>query len=335
MLDIKFIRENTDVVKKAVKDKQLEGTVDIDEILRVDSAIRQTIQDLDTLRAKRNELDSIIKSTTDQNERNKLVEETSALKPKVKDLEEKLNPLREKFNSLMLWVPNPPASDLPYGEGEEGNKVIKTEGKIPEFKFKPKDHLDLGEALGIIDAKRGAKIGGFRSYFLTGQGMLLEQAILKYALDYMVNKDFTPMNVPVMVNKEFLTGTGYFPWGEEDHYTTQDDQGLVGTAEVSLTAYHAGETLDEADFPIKLTGQSACFRREVGSHGKDTKGIFRVHYFQKVEQVVLIPADEELSREWHDKMLGYAEEILQNLKLPYHVLLMCSGDMGPGQRKKY
>lgn len=195
--------------------------------------------------------------------------------------------------------------------------------------------MELGELLGILDTKRGAKIGGFRSYFVLGAGMQLEQAVLRYALDFMIKQGFTPMSVPVMVNKDYFVGTGYFPWGTEDHYATQDGQALIGTAEVSLTSYYADEILKESDLPVKLVGMSPCYRREIGSYGKDTRGVFRVHYFNKVEQVVLVPEGEDISREWHEKMLGYVETILQNLELPYRVLLMCTGDMGPGQRKKY
>ncbi len=335
MLDVRFIRENPHIIKKAIKDKQLEGTVDIDVILKIDKNVRDLTGELDKLRQLRNELDTKIKSTSDKSDREKHIKESSELKPKVKELEEKLREDREGLDKLLLWVPNPPADDVPIGKDESGNVVIKTEGKIPHFDFEPKDHLTLAENLGIIDVQRGAKIAGFRGYFLVGKGMILEQAILRYALDHMVDQGFTPMNVPVIVNKEWLTGTGYFPWGEEDHYYTQDDQGLVGTAEVSLTAYHANEVLDEKDLPVKLVGMSPCFRREVGSHGKDTRGVFRIHYFNKVEQVVLLPADENLSRDWHEKMLGFAEDVLKGLGLGYHVLLMCSGDMGPGQRKKY
>ncbi len=335
MLDIKFIRENPDKIKEAIKNKQLQGTVDIDLILQIDKAVRETTVELDNLRAQRNDLDEKIKTSKSKEEREPFIQQSSEIKPKVKELEEKLREDKASLDELLIWVPNPPAEDVPIGKDESENKIIKVEGKPNKLPFEAKDHLTLAENLGIIDTERGSKVAGFRGYFLVGKGMILEQAILRYALDYMISQGFKPMSVPVMVNKEWLLGTGYFPWGEEDHYYTQDDQGLVGTAEVSLTAYHANETLDEKDLPILMVGQSPCFRREVGSHGKDTRGVFRIHYFNKVEQVVLLPADEMLSREWHDKMLGYAENVLKGLGLSYQVLLMCTGDMGAGQRKKY
>ena len=335
MLDIKYIRANPEVVKAAVKNKNLVGTVDIDRLLALDEDIRKISTDLGELRSQRNQLDDQIKSSKDQTERAPLIEKATSLKPQVKELEDKLASLKPEFDGVMLWVPNIPASDVPVADSEEGNVVLYEKGQKPVFDFEPKEHLDVAEKLGIIDTKRGAKIAGFRGYFIVGKGMILEQALLRYALDFMVEQGFTPMNVPIMVDKKWLTGTGYFPWGEEDHYYTQDNEGLVGTAEVSLTAYYADEVLEEKDLPIKLAGLSTCFRREVGSHGKDTRGVFRVHTFNKVEQVVLLAADEDLSREWHDKMRDYAEQILQNLGLHYHVLLMCTGDMGAGQRKKY
>jgi seryl-tRNA synthetase len=189
--------------------------------------------------------------------------------------------------------------------------------------------------LDLVDTKRAVRIAGFRAYFLKNDAVLLEQALLQYALRKLVAEGFAPMTVPWMVNKDAMWGTGYFPWGMEDHYTTQDDQCLIGTAEVSLTAYRQDEILNEKDLPYKMVGISPCFRREVGAHGKDTTGIIRVHQFTKVEQVVYTVADEDLTREWHEKMVAYAEGLLNDLELSYQVLRMCTGDMGAGQRKKY
>lgn len=335
MLDIKFIRENPKIVKKAIKDKQLEGTVDIDKLLEIDSELLQITQELDSIRQKRNELNKQIKFEKDEAKRKSTIEESTQIKPKAQKLEKKQRELKEKFNELMLWVPNVPADDVPYGTDETQNVIHRTIGEKPVFDFVPKGHLEIGENLDIIDIKKGVKIAGFRGYFIKGKGALLEQALLRYALDFMVKKGFTPLNVPVLVNRETFIGTGYFPWGEDDHYFTQDGQALIGTAEVPITAYRSNEMLKEEDLPIKYTGLSACFRREIGAHGKDTKGVFRVHYFNKVEQVILAVADEKESRKWHEQMLSYTEEILQNLEIHYNVMLMCTGDMGAGQRKKY
>ncbi len=334
MLDIKYVKENRSVVKKAVEDKQLSGSVDIDLLVDTYDKYTELLKKVEGHRSLRNSLSKDVAKVAGQ-EKEKLLVEAKKIKEELGVWEDELKILKDKIDEIMLWVPNVPAADVPIGKDETGNVTLKKVGNLPEFDFTPKDHLELGESLGIIDVKRGAKIAGFRGYFLVGAGMLLEQAVLKYALDFMVKQGFTPMNVPVMVDKKWMTGTGYFPWGKEDHYQTQDDQALVGTAEVSLTSYYADEVLEEKDLPVKLVGQSPCFRREIGSYGKDTKGIFRIHYFNKVEQVVLVSDDEAVSREWHDKMLGYVETILQDFKLSYRVLLMCTGDMGAMQRKKY
>lgn len=334
MLDIKYIRENPGIVKKAIKDKQLEGTVDIDKLLGVDTEYIQLLKKVETHRALKNQLSEDV-SKLKGAEREKLIEEATKVKGELIEMEKGLKEVKEKFDEMMLWVPNPPADDVPYGGSEQENVVVRKEGTLPKFSFEPKDHLELGIGLDIIDVERGTKLGGFRSYFLKNEGVELELALLKFALDYMKEQGFTLLSVPIMVKLEYLEGTGYFPWGEEDHYKTQDGLGLIGTAEVSLTSYYANEMLEENEFPIKLVAMSPCFRREVGSYGKDTKGVFRVHQFMKVEQVVLLPEGEELSREWHEKMLGYAEEILKKLELPYQVVNMCSGDIGAGQRKKY
>ena len=335
MLDIKYIRENPREIKKAVADKQLTETIDIDKLLALDAEYLDLLRRVELHRGLKNQLSDNVSKVEDKKAREKLIKEATRVKNELADMERELKELKVKLDEMMLWVPNPPAEDVPYGEGEEGNVVVRQVGKTPSFKFKPKDHLELALDLDLVDIERGAKIGGFRGYFLKNEAVLLEQALLKHALDYMTEQGFEPMTVPWLVKPEYFVGTAYFPWGQEDHYVTQDGTALIGTAEVSLTAYYAGEVLDEKDLPAKLVGISPCFRREVGSYGKDTKGIFRVHQFTKVEQVVLVPADEEVSREWHEKMLGYVEKVLKDLELPYQVLLMCSGDMGAGQRKKY
>lgn len=333
MLDINFIKENKELVKKAVKDKQLEGTVDIEVLVKLHNNYLEVLKGVEILRSERNTISERV-SKASKEERGDLISKATEVKEALQEKEKELANLQVKLNEMMLWVPNVPAEDVPIGPDESGNVVYKTEGKKPKFNFTPKDHLELGKNLDIIDTDRGVKIAGFRGYFLKNEGAVLEQAILRYAFDYMIKQGFTPLSVPWMVNPAFFVGTGYFPWGEEDHYKV-DDQALIGTAEVSLTSYYAGETLNEGDLPIKLVAISPCFRREVGTYGQDTKGIFRLHQFYKVEQVVLCEADEEVSRRWHEKMLSFSEQVVKDLKLPYHVLLMCTGDIGAGQRKKY
>src|SRR3990167_9531661 len=334
MLDIKFIRENSDLVKNAVKVKKLENTVDIDEVLRLDKSYGDILKRVEDHRGLKNELSNTISKLTGE-EREKLIVEATGVKGELEILEAKLKGTKTKLDEMLLWVPNPQAVDVPVGNGEEDNVSLRKEGKIPTFDFRVKNHLELGINLGIIDTERGAKIGGFRGYFLKNDGVDLEKALLNYATDLIKSKGFDFYTVPWMVKPQYLVGTGYFPWGEEDHYKNQDGMGLIGTAEVSLTSYYAGEVLEEKDLPIKMAGISPCFRREVGSYGKDTQGIIRVHQFNKVEQVVYTVADEAETRIWHERMTGLSEQLLSDLGLAYQILLMCTGDMGAGQRKKY
>ncbi|MBT3249239.1 MAG: serine--tRNA ligase [Candidatus Pacebacteria bacterium] len=336
MLDINYIRNNKDLVKQATKDKQLDVSV-VDNLLDVDEKRRQLIKEVDAIRQQINQNADKIKQQVQQGGKPEAadIEQGKKLKTQLKEIEPKLREIEEKFNNLILQVPNIPADDVPVGADESGNKVIKQVGDKPQFNFEPQPHDKLMYDLDLLDTQRAVKIAGFRSYFLKNEAVLLEQALLQYSLHAMIEHGFTPMTVPTMVNKEALVGTGYFPWGEDDHYTTQDATHLTGTAEVALTAYYQGETLTEKDLPIKMVGISPCFRREVGSHGKDTSGIIRVHQFNKVEQVIYTIADEEETIKWHEKMTQFSEKILQDLELPYQILAMCSGDMGAGQRKKY
>lgn len=340
MLDIQYIRDHPEELKEAVRNKQLNPDV-VDEVLRLDEQRRGLQTRVQAVRQEINAHAAEIKTQgkpfdgTQGKPTQEQIDYGRELKQKLQDVEPELKQIEENFRDLMLQVPNPPAGDVPVGKDEGGNEELYTWGELPTFDFNPQTHDQLAENLDLLEVKRAVKISGSRSYFLKNDLVLLEQAVLNFALRHMIDKGFTPMTVPVLVNDEALVGTGYFPWGREDHYYTQDGQKLIGTSEVSLTSYHQGEILNEKDLPIKMVGISPCFRREVGSYGKDTQGFFRVHQFQKVEQVVYTIADEEITRQKHDEMRQHAEDLLQALKLPYRVLLMCTGDMGAGQRKKY
>jgi seryl-tRNA synthetase len=329
MIDIKLLRENPEYFQKAATNKQLK--IDIAHILEIDTKYRELMQSAQIIREERNMLVSAMhgKPTEDQ------VIKGKELKERLEKEENALRAVEEELNTWLLQIPNPPALDVPIGKDETGNVEVKKVGNIPKFDFTPKPHEEIAESVNGVDFKRAVKMAGTRAYILKGDLVVLEQALLRFALDLMAEQGFTPMTVPWMVNKEAMWGTGYFPWGMEDHYTTQDGQALIGTSEVALTAYYQDEILEEKDLPIKMVGISPCFRREVGTYGKDTKGFVRVHQFNKVEQVVLTTADEEETRLWHEKMLGFSENLLQQLGLAYRVLLMCTGDMGAGQRKKY
>lgn len=330
MLDITYIQENAKTLRQSIQDKQMNPEI-VANVLAADEQRRKLIVQVEAIRKQSNDHAKSIRGKPTPEE----IEIGKKLKATLADLEPQLKKIEETFQNLMLQMPNPAATDVPVGKDESGNKEIKRWGEIVSLPFSPKTHDELAVGLDGLDTKRAVRIAGSRAYFLKNDVMLLEQAVLQYALKMMVAQGFTPMTVPWMVNDEAMWGTGYFPWGEQDHYQTQDGQKLIGTAEVSLTAYLQGETLTEDQLPFKMVGISPCFRREVGSYGKDTKGVFRVHQFTKVEQVVYTVADEAYTRSMHDQMLRYSEQLLQDLEIPYRVLLMCTGDMGAGQRRKY
>lgn len=336
MLDITYIRENPEKIKAVCEQKQLNPKV-VDQLLSTDQERRALQVEVDQIRQQSNTHADQVKETVAESGKPtpEQIAKGKEIKAKLQEVEPHLKALEEKYQRLLYFIPNPPAEDVPVGANESGNQVVRKVGTLPTFDFKPRPHQEVMEQLNLIDTTRAVEIGGFRSYFLKNEGLLLEQALLQFALKNLVAEGFTPMSAPILVNESALWGTGYFPWGQEDHYRTQDGQFLTGTSEVALTAYHQGELLKESDLPIKMVGISPCFRREVGSHGKDTQGIFRVHQFNKVEQVVYTIADETETRSWHETMLGFSERLLEDLGLPYQVLLMCTGDMGSGQRKKY
>lgn len=336
MLGINFIRQHPQEVKEACLNKQLDSLV-VEQLLSVDEKRRALQLKVDEWRQQSNQNAQKIKEEMSQSKEvsQELVKKGKEIKEELKKIEPELSELEKKFTELMLAIPNIPSDDSPIGRDENFNKVLREEGKIPEFDFPVLDHQELMEKLNWLDTKRAVKIAGFRAFFLKNEGLRLERALLSYALDSMIEHGFEIMSVPTLVKPETMIGTGFFPWGKEDHYYTQDGQILAGTAEVALTSYYQNELLREKDLPIKLCGISPCYRREIGTHGKDTKGIIRVHQFNKVEQVVLTVADEEETRNWHEKTLKYSEKLLQDLALPYQVVAMCTGDMGAGQRKKY
>lgn len=336
MLDLKFIRENADKVIEACQHKQIDPQV-VHDLVAADETRRGLQVKIDSLRQESNVLVETIKNLVGNGQRPtpEQIEAGKKIKEALKQLEPSLKETEEKVQQLAYNIPNIPAAEVPVGKDESGNVVVRQVGDLPKYDFTPRAHNDLMESLDLLDIKRAVEIGGFRAYFLKNEAVLLEQALLQYSLNMLVKAGFSPMTVPILVNEPAMWGTGYFPWGKEDHYKTQDNQILAGTSEVALTAYRQGEILMEKDLPIKMVGISPCFRREVGSYGKDTQGIIRVHQFNKVEQVVYTVADENVTQEWHEKMVGFAEKLLSDLELPYQVLLMCTGDMGAGQRKKY
>jgi seryl-tRNA synthetase len=333
MLDIAFIREFPELVKAGAKKKGLH--VDVDRLLEVDRQRRALITEIEQLRAERNRKSKLIASVP-ADERGALLDDTRAITEQLKQSETALAPLEAEFDCLMLQVPNVPAPDVPEGLTEADNVEIRHWGEPPVFPFTPRDHVELGEMLDLVDIKRAVRIAGTRTYYLKNEAVLLELAVLRYTLDHMIRKGFTPMLVPHLVKDEAMIGTAYFPGGEEQAYRLEKDAAnLIGTAEVPLTAYHYDEILNGADLPKRYVGMSACYRREAGTYGRDTRGIYRVHQFHKVEQVIICVADEQVSIAEHESIVRNAEEVLQALQLPYRVVNVCGGDLGAPQVKKY
>jgi seryl-tRNA synthetase len=336
MLDIKFIRENAEVVKKAASDKRFD--VDIDRLIEVDQQRRDLIYASEQTRARSNEVSSLIKTASSQEERMPLIQEGKELKAKRQELEEQLVSVQEEFDQLILMVPNVPLEEVPVGVTDEDNLEVRRVGEVTKFDFQPRDHEELGEMLGILDKPRGIKVGGARSYLLRGAGALLEQAVISLAIEILVKRDnpYELVTGPVMVNEDALVGTGFFPYGKEDTYVLErDDKYLIGTSEVVLVSLNADEILDPAQLPLRYTGLSPCFRREAGSAGKDTRGIYRVHQFTKVEQVIICEDDAQASRLLHEELLANSESLLQALGIPYRVALACTGEIGLGQVLKH
>ncbi len=333
MVDINYIKNNIEIVKKAVKDKLM--NTDIDKLLDLDKEIRALNIKVENLRAQRNTLSKQIPKLKD-NEKNLQVERVRQIKEELTGLEENLDIIKIEFDKIMLTVPSVPAPEVPIGKTDEDNVEVRRWGEIRKFDFTPKDHIDLADRLDIVDVARAVKFAGSRSYFLKNEGVMLEMAICKFVLDKLSKKGFSPMSVPLMVRESAMQGTGYFPIGYDQSYKiTEDELYLIGTSEVALISYHQNEILDIKELPKKYAGYSTCFRREAGTYGKDTRGLYRVHQFQKVEQVIICKNDDDEARRYHNEILNNTEEILQDLELPYRVALACTGEIGLGQVKKH
>ncbi|MBC62541.1 MAG: serine--tRNA ligase [Zetaproteobacteria bacterium] len=333
MLDIKFIRNNPELVQKATNEKNFH--INIKDLIEVDKNIKPEQQKLEELQATRNNIAKQM-ATASQEQRAGIKSQVSELKEMISNQQDKLRHLKQSLNEMMLQVAQPARSDVPVGKDDQDNIEIERWGEVTKFDFKPKDHLELGKNLGIIDIERGVKIAGSRSYILKGDGALLEQAVLRWVYDYLISQKFSPVSVPVLVNESAMEGTGYFPIGKDQAYFIEKDAlALVGTSEVSLCSMHSNETLYNKDLPKRLMAQSTCFRREAGTYGKDTRGLYRVHQFQKIEMVVVAPADKDLTDELHDEILLHAESILRAFELPYRKVYVCTGDLGQGQVRKH
>jgi len=333
MIDIKKLRENPDYFKEGARKKHFK--VDIDSILKLDETRRSIQASVDYRRRELGDKSGAMKSASEA-ERKTLQAELKDFSRAIKEDEGRMRDIDERRNELLLLVPNPPMDDVPEGKDESDNVEIRRVGDPPKFSFEPKDHLDLGLQHDLFDVERGAKVSGSRCYFLKNEAVLLENAIMRYALDFLTERGFTLFITPLFVREEAMVGTGYFPTGREESYAIERDElYLIGTSEVTLVSYHYDEILSEDELPLKYAGISTCFRREAGSYGKDVRGLYRVHQFQKVEQVIICRGDWDEMLKIHDEILSNSEQIVQNFGIPYRVVEVCTGEMGMGQVKKH
>lgn len=331
MLDIKFIRENSELITLAATKKRI--TFNVQDLLDLDEKRLALLRTVEELRSQQNAAsDSITKASA--LERADLIEKMKVVKDGLKAKEEELEQIMKSWRTLMLAVPNIPDMSVPDGTSDADNVEVRKWGDIPTFSFTPLDHIELMEKSDMVDFERGTKTAGFRGYFLKNDGAMLELAIWQYVMQKWQGKGFTPMLVPSLVKREALLGTGYLPQGEDDLYKDGNDY-LAGTGEVATMFYHSDEVLDGATLPRKYIVWSPCFRKEAGSHGKDVKGLVRVHEFYKCEQVVICEASHETSVKYHEEIARNAEEMMEELGIPYHTVVNCGGDLGQGQVKKY
>lgn len=344
MMDLAFIRKNIELVKKAIQDKRI--SLDLDRLLVLADTRGELIKKIDALRAEKNTNTDRIQAAN-PDERASIVERGKQIKQELQSLEEDQKSVEQEFEGLMLLVPNIPSHDTPIAQDASGNTEVARHGAPPTFSFPIKDHIALGEALDLIDLEAGVRTAGFRGYYLKNEAAVLHLALQWHALQKLIARGFTPMIPPTLVRGFALTGSGHFPGFKNEIYQianpgditagqeAQEPLYLVGTSEPSLLAYHADKMLEEKDLPIKMCGMSQCYRSEVGSYGKDTKGLFRLHEFVKIEQVILCKNDIEESSRFLEELRGIAEEILQDLGLAYRVIQICTGDMGAGKYKMY
>ena len=332
MLDTKLIRENPEILKKALKNRGAD--FDVDYLLELDQKRRLKIKEVDDLRARQNALaEEVARSMA--GEREKKIEESKGVKAQLGDLEFESKVIEEEFNELSWKIPNSPLDEVPVGKGEADNVVLREVGERPKFSFPPKDHVELGTSLGIIDFESGAKVAGSDFYYLKNAGVLLELALVRYALDFLAKKGFFLVITPDLARSKFYLGTGYMPRGSEaqTYVVENSDLGLIATAEITLAGLHADEVLEEEKLPVRYGGYSHCFRQESGSYGKYSKGLYRVHQFTKVEMFVYCRPED--SSRMHEELLSHEEAMWQGLGIPYRVVEMCTGDLGAQAARKF
>jgi seryl-tRNA synthetase len=335
VLDLAFIRSHPDVVKEAARLKN--NDIDIDYLLEVDRKVTSLQREVEEARARQNQISKqIAKAGKDKELREKLIAEGKQLAEQIKSMEPMLIALLEERQQLLYLVPNIPDPSAPIGKDENDNVPVKYWGKIPTFDFEPRDHYTIMQNLDMVDIERGVKVAGARSYILKNDAARLELALMNFAFDRIARKGYTPLIVPAMAREFCFIGNGQFPKGRDQVYAIEnDDTFLVGTAEVSITGMFKDEILKVEDLPLRFVAFCPCFRREAGTYGKDTRGVFRIHQFNKVEQYIICRADHEESVLWHEALLANSEELVQALELPYRVVNVSTGDMGDGKVGMY
>jgi len=338
MLDIKLIREQPDLVASNLKKRQTSKYLKmLDEVIEKDKTWRKSKVEIDTLRQRRNQLTDEIRQLKKQKKTDKIkevVQEAKLIPDKIKELEETQSKLKEDLNRLLLQLPNLLHESIPYGEDDNSNQQVLTWGKQPSFDFEPKSHVDLVETLQVADIERAAKTSGARFYFLKNELVELEFALIQHAIRLLKKRGFTLIIPPTLVRENIMQGGGFLPTYRKDVYKIQDeDLFLSGTSEAPLVGMHADEILYEDDFPLRYAGFSTCFRTEAGAHGKDTKGIFRTHHFEKVEQISITSPEE--SWQEHDYLFETAALFWQSLEIPYQKMNICTGDLGIVAAKKF
>ncbi|MCU0865251.1 MAG: serine--tRNA ligase [Planctomycetes bacterium] len=336
MLDLKWLRDNPDAARQGALKKRLpDRAAAVDRALQLDVELRGMTPKLDAMRSELKNAGKEL-GKLGPAEREAFLAKQKEKKVDMQALEEREKQLKVELDQQLALIPNVPDADVPDGKDDTENVEVRRWGTVREFGFAPRAHYDLGEAQGWLDFERASKMAGSRNYFLFGDLALLHDAVLRYAVDLLVARGFTPVDPPHLVRDAAMFGTGFFPGGEEQTYRAEKDGlNLIGTSEVPVTSLHAGEMLAEADLPKKYVARSVCFRREAGTYGKDTRGLYRVHQFQKVEQVIVDVADKARSIEHHHAIVKNAEDMLQAFELPYRVVAVCGGDLGVPQAMKY
>ena len=350
MLDIQYIRSQSDAVKKAVQDKRL--TVDVDQLLALDKERLKLLQEIESLQSLKNDLNDLMKQAKTPDERQDIIAKGKEIKVSLEIKEPEYAGVKKQFETLMMQVPTVPSIDTPVGRSDADNIEVAVWGEKRVFDFTPKTHIEIGRALDILDLERGVKVAGYRGYYLKNEGVLLAMGLMQYGLRKMVEEGYMPMIPPTMIKGFALFGSGYFA-GEEyqsgvdniyqiasddeeaDGKLSKEKKFLVGTAEPSLLAYYAGETVEKSQLPLRMCGFSQCYRSEIGTYGKDTKGMYRVHEFMKIEQVVLAEADVDASVVLQEEMKAIAAEMHQELGLPYRQIQICTGDMSAGKYRAF